>query len=84
MIHQNVIIQKNFLINPNIILYYDFSLNIYESLNYHQHQYCYNQLKNHIHIHVVQFLFMLSTVKSIEILPKRNRYAFVLERFASN
>ena len=43
------------LINPNIILYYTFSLNSYEYLEYNQDQYYHYQLKNHTYIHVVQF-----------------------------
>ena len=39
------------LMNPNIILYYAFSLNIYEYLKYHQHQYYH--LKNIIRDSVV-------------------------------
>ena len=40
--------------NVNIILYHASSLNIYEDLKYHQHQYYHNQLKNHKQIHLVQ------------------------------
>ena len=36
-----------YLLNLNIILHHAFSLNIYEHLKYHQHQYYDNQLKNH-------------------------------------
>ena len=45
-----------FIINPNIILYRVFSLNIYEYPKYQQHQYYHNRLKNHRHIRVIQFL----------------------------
>ena len=38
------------LINANVILHYSFSLNIYEYVDYHQHQYLHNQSKNHTHI----------------------------------
>ena len=47
---------NNCLINLNIILYCVFSLNIYECQKYHQHQTFYNQLKNHTHVYIVQFL----------------------------
>ena len=44
-----------FLIRPNFILYYAFSLNIYEYPEYHHNQYYHDQLKSHTHIHIVQF-----------------------------
>ena len=40
------------LINLNIVLYYDFSLNMYECLKYH-HQYYHKQLENHRYIHII-------------------------------
>ena len=42
-----------FLINPNIILYSFYSLNIYKYLKYHQ--YYNNQLKNPRHIYLALF-----------------------------
>ena len=44
---------KFFVINPNIISYCVFSLDIYEYPKYHQHQYYYNQLKNHRYINII-------------------------------
>ena len=41
--------------NPNIILHYALSLNIYEYLKHHQLQCYHNQLKNHTHIRIAQF-----------------------------
>ena len=42
------------LINLIVILYHAFSLNIYEYLKYHQHQYYHTQLKNNKQIHIIQ------------------------------
>ena len=44
---------NTFLINPNIVLYYPYSLNIYKYLEYHQ--YYNNQLKNPRHIHLALY-----------------------------
>ena len=45
---------NNFLINPNIILYCIFSLNIYEYPKHHEHQYYHNRIKNHRDILIIQ------------------------------
>ena len=53
------------LINLKIILYHASSLNIYEYLKYHQHQYHHNQLKNYRHpynpVFFILSYFILST-----------------------
>ena len=71
------------LINLNIMIYNTSSLNIYEYIKYHQHQYNHNQLKNHRQIYVIH-VFILSTERSFEILPKHNEDAFISESFALN
>ena len=73
---------NNCLINVNIILYFVFSLNIYEFLKYHQYQIFYNQLKNHTHIYIVQFLS--STAKIFKIFCKHKGYAFNSVSFVLN
>ena len=65
------------LINSNIILYHVLSLNIYENLKYHQHQYYHNQHKIYIHVHLIQNFFKLS----FEILSKKKKYGFILDFF---
>ena len=41
-------------INPNIILYLAFSLNIYGYPKHQQHQYYHNRLEDHGHIRIIQ------------------------------
>ena len=61
---------KKFLINPSIILYNLFALNIYEYPKYYQHQCQDNQKKNHTHNHLVRFVSYYYLQKSFEIFPK--------------
>ena len=48
-----------------------FSLNICEYYKYYQYQYYYNKQKNHTRIHLIMTFFMLSTVKSFDVLPNQ-------------
>ena len=59
------------LSNLDIILYLDCSLNIYEYLKYHQHQYYHNQLTNDSHIHMIQSFFILSTDNFFKHYPNK-------------
>ena len=71
-----------FSINPNIILYRVFSLNVYKYPKYHQ-QYSHNRLKNHRHNINLIFL-ILSFEKSFETLLKHNDTVSASEFFALN
>ena len=57
------------LINLNIILFFAFSLNIYE---YPKHRQLQNSQKNYSNIHII-----LSAEKSFETMPKHNGAKFV-------
>ena len=71
-------VKNTCLINLEIISYYASSLNIYEYLKYHQHQYYHNQLKSHRHIHIIQS-FSHDQLKSL-----LKQYPNTMESFALN